>query len=36
MGDFSTKIGEGSYEDYVGKFGLGERNERGNRICNFA
>lgn len=35
MGDYNAKIGEGGYQDYVGKFGLGQRNERGDRLLQF-
>ena len=35
IGDFNAKIGEGSYEDIVGKYGLGERNPRGDRLLYF-
>lgn len=35
MGDFNSKIGKGGFEDIVGSFGLGERNERGNRLLHF-
>ena len=35
MGDFNSKIGHGK-EDCVGKFGYGERNERGEDLINFA
>ena len=35
MGDLNAKIGEGSHRDVVGRFGLGERNERGNRLMQF-
>ena len=35
MGDFNAKIGQGN-EDCVGKFGYGERNERGDDLINFA
>ena len=31
MGDLNAKIGRGREGDLVGDFGLGERNERGNR-----
>ncbi|XP_042877372.1 craniofacial development protein 2-like [Penaeus japonicus] len=30
MGDLNAKIGKGRYEDIVGNFGLGNRNERGD------
>ena len=35
MGDFNAKIGKGAYRDIVGKHGLGERNERGERLLHF-
>ena len=35
MGDLKAKIGEGSHGDVVGRFGLGERNERGDRLVQF-
>ncbi|XP_066952506.1 craniofacial development protein 2-like [Macrobrachium rosenbergii] len=35
MGDFNAKIGQGN-EDCVGKFGRGERNERGDDLIDFA
>ncbi|XP_066964205.1 craniofacial development protein 2-like [Macrobrachium rosenbergii] len=35
MGDFNAKIGQVK-EDCVGKFGYGERNERGDDLINFA
>ena len=35
MGNFNAKIGQGN-EDCVGKFGYGERNERGEDLINFA
>ena len=37
MGDFNSKIGNDNagYEDVMGKFGLGERNERGERMLEF-
>ncbi|XP_037870090.1 LINE-1 retrotransposable element ORF2 protein [Bombyx mori] len=38
MGDFNSKIGANSnlYNNCVGKFGLGLRNERGERLMRFA
>ncbi|KAL0812036.1 hypothetical protein ABMA28_009430 [Loxostege sticticalis] len=38
LGDFNSKIGANSqhYSDCVGKFGLGTRNERGERLMQFA
>lgn len=35
MGDFNAKLGKGKFEDIVGPFGLGERNERGDRLLQF-
>lgn len=35
MGDFNAKIGRGSVEGIVGEHGLGERNERGDRLVQF-
>ena len=35
MGDFNAKIGKGSVDSYVGAFGLGSRNERGDRLLDF-
>ena len=32
MGDFNAKIGEGREEDIIGPYGLGIRNERGERL----
>ena len=34
-GDFNAKVGEGQQDDIVGKYGLGERNERGERLIQF-
>uniref|UniRef100_A0A8C9U0V1 Endonuclease/exonuclease/phosphatase domain-containing protein n=1 Tax=Scleropages formosus TaxID=113540 RepID=A0A8C9U0V1_SCLFO len=37
MGDFNAKVGKGRQgERYVGKFGTGERNERGERLVTMA
>ncbi len=37
MGDFNAKVGKGRQDErYTGKFGLGERNERGERLVAFA
>lgn len=40
MGDWNAKIGETRAEEYlkgtVGKYGMGERNERGERLLQFA
>ena len=35
MGDMNAKVGEGREEDIVGPFGLGERNERGDRFVEW-
>ncbi|XP_029162270.1 craniofacial development protein 2-like [Nylanderia fulva] len=35
MGDFNSRIGKERYEDLVGPFGLGIRNERGERLVQF-
>ena len=35
MGDFNAKVGKGKEEDIIGEFGLGERNERGDRLAHF-
>ena len=35
MGDFNAKIGKGREGDIVGNFGLGMRNERGDRLVEF-
>jgi exonuclease III len=35
MGDFNASVGEGSDEKAVGKFGLGKRNDRGQRLVEF-
>ena len=35
LGDFNAKIGAGMVTDIVGKYGLGERNEAGNRLIQF-
>ena len=34
IGDFNAKIGDEKYEDIVGKFGLGDRNLRGERLLH--
>ena len=36
LGDFNAKIGEGRDGSSVGPFGLGDRNERGDRLLEFA
>jgi exonuclease III len=35
MGDFNSRIGKERYGDLVGPFGLGTRNERGERLVQF-
>uniref|UniRef100_A0A8D8WNS4 Craniofacial development protein 2 n=2 Tax=Cacopsylla melanoneura TaxID=428564 RepID=A0A8D8WNS4_9HEMI len=35
LGDFNAKVGEGSQTEVMGCFGLGERNERGDRLLLF-
>ena len=35
MGDLNAKIGRGMVESIVGKFGLGDRNDRGDRLVQF-
>jgi len=35
MGDFNAKVGKGGYEDIVGSYGLGERNERGDKLIEW-
>jgi hypothetical protein len=35
MGDMNAKVGKGSYEKIVGNFGLGKRNDRGDRLIQF-
>ena len=35
MGDFNAKIGRGSVDGVVGRYGLGVRNERGDRLVQF-
>ncbi|XP_045482912.1 uncharacterized protein LOC123686691 [Harmonia axyridis] len=35
MGDFNAKIGRGKFEEIVGSYGLGERNEGGDRLLQF-
>ncbi|EYC27376.1 hypothetical protein Y032_0009g682 [Ancylostoma ceylanicum] len=37
LGDFNAKLGSGYSEDtFIGKFGYGARNERGQRLADFA
>ena len=35
IGDFNAKIGNCKYQDLVGNYGLGERNQRGDRLLQF-
>ena len=37
MGDLNAKVGRdwSSWEPVIGKFGLGEENDRGERLLNF-
>ena len=35
MGDFNAKIGKGEQGEHIGKYGLGNRNERGERLAEF-
>lgn len=35
MGDFNAKVGSGKVGTQVGNFGLGERNDRGDRLIEF-
>lgn len=35
MGDLNAKIGKGSEGEYIGEFGLGTRNKRGDRLAQF-
>ena len=36
MGDMNAKVGSSAKGNIVGKFGLGERNERGERLIRFS
>ena len=36
MGDMNTKIGKGRHSNVVGNWGLGKRNERGDRLLEYA
>ena len=35
MGDWNAKVGEGGEGSYIGKFGLGRRNKRGQKLIDF-
>ncbi|XP_030760432.1 craniofacial development protein 2-like [Sitophilus oryzae] len=35
MSDFNAKVGKGKFEEIIGSYGLGERNERGDRPLQF-
>ena len=35
MGDFNAKVGKGAVDSTVGQFGLGTRNDRGDRLIQF-
>ena len=35
MGDMNAKIGKGKVENYVGEYGLGTRNEHGERLLEY-
>ncbi|XP_030747109.1 uncharacterized protein LOC115875737 [Sitophilus oryzae] len=35
LGDFNAKIGRGRFNNCVGEYGLGRRNERGDRLLQF-
>src|SRR2546425_10301688 len=35
MGDFNGKVGENREEDTIGPFGVGVRNDNGERVVNF-
>jgi len=36
MGDFNAKIGNGESGKHIGKYGLGDRNEREDRLEQFS
>jgi len=36
MGDFNGKVGDNREEDIVGPFGIGVRNDNGERVVNFS
>ena len=35
MGDLNAKVGEGRFDNVVGQYGLGQRNERGERFIDW-
>lgn len=35
MGELNAKIGKGRFENIIGEYGLGDRNERGDRLLQF-
>ena len=35
MGDFNSKVGKGKNDTTIGTFGIGERNERGERLAEW-
>lgn len=35
LGDFNAKVGKGRNDKYIGEYGLGTRNERGDRLVQF-
>jgi len=35
IGDFNAKVGEGAIKGIVGRHGLGERNEAGDKLVEF-
>jgi hypothetical protein len=36
MGDFNANVEAGRMNDTIGRWGLGERNERGSRLIQFS
>ena len=36
MGDLNAKVGEGRFDNVVGEYGLGQRNERGERFIEWS
>lgn len=35
LGDFNAKVGKGRCDKYIGEYGIGTRNERGDRLVQF-